>query len=169
MAFQIKAMNERNARIIAGWKYPPPYDFYNLDDNPEAIAELLETDYYTIFSEEDNLLGYYCLGAAAQVPAGHQYDAYTTDDPTIDIGIGLRPDLTGKGFGYEFFSIVLDAVKKAHPHAAVRLTVAICNKRAIRLYENCGFVKAVEFASPRAQFMTMMLAAPVHYAHSSCT
>ncbi|MGO0061231.1 GNAT family N-acetyltransferase [Brevibacillus fluminis] len=167
MVFRIQEMDERNARMIAAWHYPPPYDFYNLGSSPEAVAEMLEHDYYTIYTEDNELLGFYCLGPSAQVPAGHQSDAYAADTPTIDIGIGMRPDLTGKGFGFEFFSIVLGAVKEAHPHASVRLTVASFNKRAIRLYENCGFAKTAEFTSPRTQFVTMTLAAPVPCTHSS--
>lgn len=159
MSFRIQPMDREHAEFIAGWAYPPPYDFYNLEHSTSAIQEMMEGAYYTIHTEENDLLGFFCLGKSAQVPVGHQFGAYQMNQTTIDIGVGMRPELTGKGFGYEFFSIVLDYVTKTYPRMVLRLTVAACNQRAIRLYENCGFVRGMSFPGNTSGFITMFFAA----------
>lgn len=76
-------------------------------------------------------------------------------DNCIDIGIGLKPDLTGKGFGTVFFSFILSLVLKEGP-APLRLTVAKFNTRAIHLYEKLGFEKKIEFHHKTTLFVTMV-------------
>lgn len=64
------------------------------------------------------------------------------EDRTIDIGLGLRPDLTGKGLGLAFVEAGLAFARKRF---APRLFVLSFNKRAIRIYERAGFTRVREF------------------------
>lgn len=52
--------------------------------------------YYAALSK-DELVGFFSFGAEAQVPGG-DYD----NAKALDIGLGMRPDLTGKSLGLGF-------------------------------------------------------------------
>ena len=139
---------------ILGWKYEVPYDLYNDEPNSEVIDEMLENPHFVIVNQDDELIGYYCFGKSAQVPAGNKINVYA--ESYIDIGVGMKPNLTGKGFGNTFFSFILQDLQVIHPNTPMRLTVATFNKRAIHLYENFGFAKNKQFNSDAAEFITMI-------------
>jgi ribosomal-protein-alanine N-acetyltransferase len=130
-------MNEASAREILTWRYEPPYDLYNEDpDKAEPFVQALLDPayaYHTITDENGELVGYCCFGADARVPGGD----YTAD--ALDIGLGMRPDLTGQGHGPAFFSTILDFARRTFAPQALRVTVAAFNQRAIRVYEKAGF------------------------------
>jgi len=155
MQLFIQEMNEKFAVDILNWKYEAPYDFYNNDLNSEAIREMLENSYNVVLDQNDELVGFLCYGKSAQVSIGAQFGAYDVD--SIDIGIGMNPKLTGQGNGKGFFSFVLQYIQATFPRFSIRLSVAAFNKRAIRLYENLGFKKQVEFNRNEVEFMTMVL------------
>ena len=72
------------------------------------------------------------------MPGGRDAHLYGGED-VIDIGLGMKPDLTGKGMGRTFFQAgIAFAVEKFKPKT-FRLSVATFNKRAITLYKNIGF------------------------------
>ena len=109
---------------LDGWRYDPPYDFYNGEDEP-----VLNPERFFVVSDGGELIGFY----------------YFDDrQDTVEIGLGLRPDLTGKGLGREF---VLEGVAFAHdrfPGRRVTLNVAAFNERAITIYERVGFRRTGE-------------------------
>lgn len=151
MQFYIREMNEMYAADILNWKYEKPYDFYNNDLCHESLKEFLENPYYAIVNDQDELVGFFCTGTSAQVPKGYDYGAYL--DECIDVGIGMKPELTGKGSGSEFFSFILNQLQQENA-SPLRLTVATFNKRAIHLYEKVGFKKVMNFTAS-TEFITM--------------
>lgn len=151
MQFYIREMNEIFATDILGWKYEEPYDFYNNDLCDESLKEILESPYYAIVNDKEELVGFFCTGTSAQVPIGRNYGAYL--DEYIDVGIGMKPELTGKGYGSEFFSFILNQLQQEN-QSSLRLTVATFNTRAIHLYEKLGFTKVMEFTAS-TEFITM--------------
>ena len=153
MPFVIRDMNESYAEQILNWRYAPPYDFYNNTLNPETLKELLEGSYYIVL-DEDKLVGFFCIGNSAKVPIGNQFGAYSEN--LIDIGIGMKPELTGQGYGFTFFSLILDHIQEQFKDAPIRLTVATFNRRAIHLYEKLGFVKKMQFNKGQTTFITMV-------------
>lgn len=66
----------------------------------------------------------------------------------------MKPELTGKGFGTEFFTFILNQIQQNNQYP-LRLTVAKFNTRAIHLYEKLGFKKSMEFTATSA-FITML-------------
>lgn len=152
MKLSIKEMNEHFASEILQWQYVAPYDFYNNELSGENVQEMLDNPYFAIFNNHSELIGYYCTGKAAQVPKGQGFGAY--EEHCIDIGIGLKPNLTGQGLGTAFFSFIVQTVQEEY-QLPLRLTVALFNKRAIHLYEKFGFLKAIEFSTP-TEFVTMV-------------
>ena len=57
----------------------------------------------------------------------------------MDVELGMRPDLTGRGLGAEFVLAVLRFSKDDYSPPTFRLTVAAFNLRAVRMYERVGF------------------------------
>ena len=52
-----------------------------------------------------DLVGYCCYGLDAQVPGGE----YLINMPAVlDIGVGMKPNLTGAGRGHDFVSAILE-------------------------------------------------------------
>jgi [ribosomal protein S18]-alanine N-acetyltransferase len=154
MNLLVRNMTEKYAKQILTWKYEAPYDFYNNEESSESLNELLENTYYAVLSEEQELVGFFCLGIAAQVPYGSTVGAY--NEEIKDIGIGMNPSLTGQGFGTEFFSFILSYIQETYQLESIRLTVAKFNQRAIHLYKKLGFVEKVEFTRETTGFITMV-------------
>ena len=98
--YTFEPMNDEQARAVVAWRYEAPYDFYDMANDLEGLEELLDPKrrrgYFAAFSEGE-LVGFFCYGPGGQLP-GFDYP----DDGSIDIGLGLRPDLTGKGLGLGF-------------------------------------------------------------------
>lgn len=144
MQFNINEMSENHAKEISAWTYNEPYSIYDGDGSEEFIKELMDGSYFSVVDENDDPIGYYCFGVSAQVPAGKQYQVYD-DVGFIDVGLGMRPDLCGKGNGYVFFINGLKFAENEFSSKKFRLTVAAFNERAIKLYEKIGFIKTVTF------------------------
>jgi ribosomal-protein-alanine N-acetyltransferase len=123
-------MTQEEAEEIARWRYEPPYDFYDADADNGDLAELLDPERrgnrYFSARAADELVGFFGIGFGEGV-AG--------------IGIGLRPDLTGRGLGLSFLEDGLAFAKKRYAPERYRLSVAEFNRRAITVYERAGFVR----------------------------
>jgi [ribosomal protein S18]-alanine N-acetyltransferase len=61
------------------------------------------------------------------------------DADTIEIGLGLRPDHTGRGLGGGFLEAGLDYGRAHFGPGQFALSVATFNRRAITVYERAGF------------------------------
>ncbi|WP_085992911.1 GNAT family N-acetyltransferase [Oceanobacillus senegalensis] len=153
MQLIIKKMTEKYAVDVLCWKYEKPYNFYNNVLTSGAIMELLTYKYFVVLDKYNDLIGYFCIGRPAQIPDGELNGVYKED--CIDVGIGMKPRLTGKGKGHIFFSRILRFIQEKHPDKDIRLTVATFNERAIRLYKKLGFVEDASFYSKEMEFITM--------------
>ncbi|SES65945.1 Acetyltransferase (GNAT) family protein [Oceanobacillus limi] len=153
MDLKTKNMTENDAIDILTWKYEKPYDVYNNVLTGDAILELLNGSYKMIVDHEDRIIGIFCIGESAKVPAGEKFHVYEED--CVDVGIGMNPDLTGKGYGYEYFAYILEEVAKKYSND-IRLSVATFNQRAIHLYEKFGFKKEKIFYKDSMEFITMV-------------
>ena len=94
----IAVMTQSYAADIVTWRYPPPYDCYDMTSaDPAFIADpasgffaLLDTG---TLPDTGTLIGFRSFGADGQVPGG------SYDSAALDTGGGLRPELTGQGLG----------------------------------------------------------------------
>ncbi len=152
MDYQLKPMDETCARAIAGWHYEGIYAFYDMDQDPEDLAELLDPGswsdrYYAVIGADGALVGFFYL---ERKPEG------------VEIGLGLRPDLTGQGTGLTFLEAGLSFARKRYGPVPFWLSVATFNERAIRLYRNAGFEDAGVFMQQtnggRFEFLRMVKA-----------
>ena len=145
-------MSEGDARTIAGWHYQEPYTFYDMDQDADDLAELLDPrswteTYYAVVDEPGELVGFF---------------AFKRDGDIVDLGLGLRPDLTGRGIGLPFLLAGLDFARAAFSPTTFRLAVATFNTRAIRVYERAGFERGKVYMhhtnGGEYEFMDMMRA-----------
>lgn len=156
MAFFIRPMDQTGVMEIVSWTYEAPYDLYNVEATAESIYELLNGSYWLVASSSGQIIGFYCVGKAAQVSSGHHLRAYESPGlDVIDIGIGMRPDLTGQGRGALFLDQILKDVAAHYHPDRMRLTVATFNKRAIKLYRDFGFQAGMRFEHNGVMFQTM--------------
>jgi len=140
-----RPFTQQDALTVASWRYPGPYAVYDLDPrNCDVLAALLQPDYrYHTILREDEVIGFLCLGKDGRVPGWHY------DDSALDLGMGLRPDLTGHGQGSICLAAVISFILRQHTAATLRTTVAGWNQRALRLCLNTGFREVGRFNSTR--------------------
>jgi ribosomal-protein-alanine N-acetyltransferase len=124
-----RPMTADEAAAIDGWRYPPPYDFYDLGADPDDRNELLdpvrrEREYWTAVDEAGAIVGF-----AQLQPSGE----------AVEVGLGMRPDLTGRGLGGVFLEAVLQSARDRYAPGRFTLAVAAFNQRAITVYERAGF------------------------------
>ena len=129
MRYRFEPMSQRQAHSIAAWRYNPPYDFYDAVADPEDLAELLdpaqrEGRYFAVLSDPGGLVGFFM---------------FKCEGDTVEVGLGLRPDLTGRGVGFSFLLAGLEFARGRYAPARFRLAVVAFNQRAIRVYERAGF------------------------------
>ena len=135
MKFEFRPMDENRARAVAGWHYEGIYAFYDMEQDAADLEELLDPrswidHYYAVTDEQGDLTGFF---------------SFEQEQEAVAVGLGLRPDLTGRGWGRAFVEAGLEfASEKYHP-VAFTLIVATFNQRAIRVYRKVGFKDAGVF------------------------
>jgi RimJ/RimL family protein N-acetyltransferase len=80
--------------------------------------------FFDAFGEVGTLIGFYYLEKKGE---------------KVEIGLGLRPELTGRGLGAEFFHAGVAFARSRFPSHPISLNVAAFNERAIKVYERAGF------------------------------
>jgi [ribosomal protein S18]-alanine N-acetyltransferase len=130
-AFLFRAMSSADAERIARWQYPEPYSFYDSSTDPDDLAELLNPttraeEYVAVDDETGTLIGFFQY----KQPHG----------PSIEVGLGLHPDWTGRGLGASFVEAGLEYARRRLAPEQFTLSVASFNRRAITVYERVGFV-----------------------------
>lgn len=143
MKLTIVPLRRAAVDAIAAWRYDPPYDLYNLDHPPtaEAIAYFLDPAYayHELLDEAEELVGFCTFGVDAQVPGGD----YHVD--ALDIGMGIRPDLTGRGLGATFAAAVVAFAVAHYAPQRLRVTIAAFNQKAQRVWLRLNFQPVAHF------------------------
>jgi len=134
--FVIRPMTAADAHSIATWRYPGEYSFYDADADPGDLAELLDpAEWGRRYFAADELAGPTLAGVLVVKLTG----------PVAEIGLGLRPDLTGRGLGESYLRACLHFASAALGAQSYTLAVAAFNRRAITLYERAGFQEVDRF------------------------
>ncbi len=140
VTFAFQPLSQDNALVIANrWKYDGVYSFYDmtadLEDYEEFIDEGLRNanDHYQAMAD-GALAGFFCV---------------IQDGPAIEIGLGLRPDLCGKGVGKGFVDQAVSFIDGHYQFDKLVMHVAVFNQRAVKVYRSCGFrdVKVIQQSS----------------------
>lgn len=149
------AMNEEYAREIASWKYSGKYSLYSLSDSEETIKGLMDGSHYVFLTmDKREIVGFFCVGEAARVPLIEE-DVY--DERFLDVGLGMRPDLCGRGLGHNFLLTGLEFLGDKYRTDSFRITVVSKNLRAIKVYTRLGFkqVRSVRHKKTIDEFLIL--------------
>ncbi|MDV2582363.1 GNAT family N-acetyltransferase [Alkalibacillus haloalkaliphilus] len=136
MSYQIKVMTQKQAEDIAfNWRYEGEYSFYDMVADEEDLSEFVdpesrESSTYAVMSNKD-LIGFFSVNKVSE--------------HTFDIGLGMRPDLTGNGYGLNFLNKGIKFVIKEFKAERITLSVSTFNQRAIKLYKKVGFKEVNTF------------------------
>ena len=135
MSYTFSPLTQRQAEQVAyEWQYDGAFAFYDMPNDEEDLVEFLDpakrTEHYFAVLDGEELVGYYVFEPNADV---------------VDVGLGMRPDLTGRGNGTAFLEAGLAFIMDRYAPKQIELAVAIFNERAIRLYTKSGFLPVERF------------------------
>jgi ribosomal-protein-alanine N-acetyltransferase len=136
---QIVILTPEHAADIVTWRYPPPYDCYDMTDADPAVLTDPAGGFFALAGDDGELIGFRSFGQDGQVPGG------SYDSSALDTGGGLRPELTGRGLGRRAISTGLEYGRRQFAPAAFRVTVASFNARALTVVTALGFAAAGSF------------------------
>jgi RimJ/RimL family protein N-acetyltransferase len=157
MRFEIDALTEADALEMAEWHYDTPYAAY--DPPADGIVSFVDpaNRYFAVKDAAAHLVGFCCFGEQARIPAS---DCETDEDRVLDVGVGLRPDMTGRGLGRGFVAAVLDFARQRFRPWIFRVTIAESNRRSVRVFEGSGFELTQRFVPPRSTEAFLRLERP---------
>ena len=94
MRFTIRPFTEADADGVASWRYPPPYDAYDVNEDPSKDDEMRDPDRWgaSWFAVDDAESGE--LAGFLELVASESGSEAGTQE--VEVGLGLRPDLTGR-------------------------------------------------------------------------
>ena len=140
---KVVPLNRAFATDICTWRYPTPYNCYDMTDaDPEELLAP-ESGFFALLRDGE-LIGFRSFGSDGHVP-GWNYD-----DTALDTGGGLRPELTGRGLGSTAIATGLAFGRARFAPLAFRVTVAAFNSRALRTVTALGFNRVGSFTATRS-------------------
>ncbi len=133
--YRFLPMTASACREIESWRYPAPYDFYDLDADLDDLKEFTDEQnwpeaYFGVYTDDGSLASSF---------------VYERKGSTAIVGLGMRPDLTGMGLGTPFVAAGLAFGAEHLGVDQYELAVAAFNKRAINVYKRLGFNVVEEF------------------------
>jgi ribosomal-protein-alanine N-acetyltransferase len=137
---RIAAMTAQYAADILSWRYPAPYDYYDVTDGDLDYYLDPANGFFAVLSGTE-FIGFRSFGPDGQVPGGMY------DDSALDTGGGLRPELIGRGLGRTVVAAGLEFGRERFAPDAFRVTVASFNSRALRVVTSVGFRPVQSFAA----------------------
>ncbi len=131
MPLRFKPLRWSDARAISRWRYDGIYAFYNQGVLPmlslalfRAPLGMLGLEAFVVFDDANERAGIF---------------TFIQRGTAIEIGLAMRPDLTGRGLGLDFVEDGLDFARDRYAPTRFMLDVATFNERARRVYERAGF------------------------------
>ena len=129
-SYRVRDLTDDDLAAIEGWRYEGPWAVYDSDGRLDP-----HLGYWAVEGADGRLAGFGCLGADARVPG------LADADGVVDVGVGMRPDLVGRGTGSRFASAFLDFAAGRVAAERFRVVVKDWNGRSLRLVERLGFVR----------------------------
>lgn len=146
---------ETSVREFLTWKYEPPYEIYNY--SPEHFEKDLAyhldpaNNLYSMY-RDGLLIGYCSYGRDAQVPGGNY------SEEALDIGMMIKPKLTGQGQGSNHADVVVQNGASKYQPKKLRVTILESNLHAQCVWKKNGFQQTQSFARKSDQMGFIILA-----------
>jgi uncharacterized protein YhfF/RimJ/RimL family protein N-acetyltransferase len=145
MTLHLRSATDSDIRVFAAWRYDAPHDVYDISMSAsDAITYFSDPDVHcnTLLDGTD-VVGFCTFGNDARVPGGNY------DEAGLDIGLGIDPARTGLGEGHRFVAAVVGHAAAAFGPRQLRVTIAVGNVRATRVWSGAGFTEISRFTTPR--------------------
>lgn len=123
-------MNDDEKQKICDWQYTGEYEIYNMPSYDEqkqkgmGLANPARTKNYFSYFDNGRLVGFTNI---------------LEEENEVFIGIGVAPELCGKGYGQKILEIVAGICNELYPSKREYLEVRSWNSRAVKCYEKAGF------------------------------
>jgi [ribosomal protein S18]-alanine N-acetyltransferase len=134
---RIVTMNTRYAVAITAWRYPPPYDLYDIAGADRDFLAHPASGFFALL-DGDELIGFRSFGRTVRCRAG------ITTSPRLTPRAACVPTLRGSAWAGRR-SRRGWASDAAGSHPAFWLTIATFNQRAQRVVNALGFQQAGRF------------------------
>ena len=124
-------LTESEKQDICNWHYTGNYAIYNLPaydslvSSQQGIANPANAGNYYAFYDKDIFVGYINL-----IQRNNKFS----------VGIAVRPDLCSQGYGRQMLLLCDGIAAAICPGKPLGLQVRSWNKRAIKCYQNAGYV-----------------------------
>jgi len=129
--FRPRPIDDEDAQALTSWRYPGVYAFYDLNRDPVDVA---------LVSDPERRAGrWFAVDDADSGQLAGFYEVKPSDGGEVELGLGLRPDLTGRGLGLAFVLEGVRFLREDLGHDRVVLLAAVFNDRARKVYERAGF------------------------------
>lgn len=129
MSYVLRPLTAEQGEAMAQWRYPGPWAVYDVAgaiDQAEGFWAVLD-------AADGDVAGYACFGVEARVPGLDERPG------VLDVGVGMRPELTGRGRGAAFAEAVLAHGCAVTGMRRLRAVVQDWNERSRRLLTRLGF------------------------------
>ena len=138
--YRFRPMRLRDTWTAASWRYPGEYAFYDMNW-PELLMIRLSVPLMRAL----NMGGCYAVDDSTGKLAG-MFTYYRRNEDELEIGLAMRPNLTGHGYGLAFVRAGMAFARIRFAPRRFSLTVATFNRRAQTVYERAGFVAQRAFS-----------------------
>jgi len=123
-------MTDGLAAEVGEWQYEFPYEWYDTASDPRRIElfsnAVRREGLRAVIGDDGDLVGFF---------------NFVREGDEVRIGLGMRPDLTGRGLAQPFIQAGLEYARAQWEPLRFRLWVARWNERALRAYRRAGFVE----------------------------
>jgi ribosomal-protein-alanine N-acetyltransferase len=139
----VEPLSDRQALEIATWRYEFPYEWYDTSADPRRVDLLVNPQrregLRAVVDDGGELVGFF---------------NFVREGSEVRLGLGMRPDLTGRGLAQPFIEAGLEYARREWRPARFRLWVAVWNERALRAYRRAGF-REVQRGEEQSRFVEM--------------
>jgi len=132
-----REMTPDEARAVAGWAYPPPFERYSHAPADTALfgsRDPADEGYSPAVDEAGTVIAFCVLGVEARIPGQQPVPG------TVGLGVGVHPGLTDRGVGAALLPQALTLARSQPGARLVRVVVATDNTRSLALCHRAGFI-----------------------------
>lgn len=126
--YHVGELSVEDGMDIAMWKTPGPWRIQDSLETPRP-----DEGYWAVRDATQQLIGFCCFGEDARVPG------LAANPATLDVALGLAPQLTGRRLSHEFAAAVVAHGRVVAADRRLRCIVASWNAAGRRTAEAVGF------------------------------